>query len=266
MEAADTASTEEFASGLEEHPFTLDARCVLRRGLGNAWIAGAPSAPRAAIVAAVWRPEEPTAFGSDPVEIWTLLREIPGWTRVNAPGSVAPRLAALVERDLSTPVALLDEVYYLLERPAVEHRHPAVRRLTEDDLETVDRAPEPLHPHGFSSTRAALLGGISAGGLADGALVSAASMTSSSEEYAALTGHTLEPWRNQGLGSAGGFLVAEELRSRGFTPVWSGREDAVSSRRVAERLGFREVGRTTLVIVSALHAGGGFRPPADRPH
>ncbi len=261
MEPADSAAAEEFARGLPDHPFTFGPRCILLRGLGRAWIHRSVDRPSAAVVVAPWLEAEPAAFGSDAETIWSLLKEIPGWTCVNLDSETAPDLAKVIERELRTSTRLSADVYYVLDRPPIPHTHPAVRRLTEDDLELVEAAPEPLRPVAYLSTLSALTGGVVAGGIVDARLVASISMSVSSEEYADLGGHTLEPWRNQGMASAAGYLVALELRARGLTPVWSTGEDNVRSQRVASKLGFREFGRETYVVVPALQAAGGFHPP-----
>jgi FR47-like protein len=263
MATADARTALEFAASLPDHPFTLDARCLLRRGLASAWLSGPPSEPTGAVVVASWMPGEPMAFGSDPLAIWSLLREIPGWRCVNAPAELAPGLAVVLERELRSPSQLLGDIYYVLEHAPARHGHPLVRRLTEDDLPMVERAPEALRLRGFPSTTAALVGGVAAGAIVDGELVAEMAMTTSSEEYADLGGHTLEPWRDRGVGSAAAFLVAEELRGRGFTPVWSTGEDNGPSRRVAGKLGFREFGRKSYVVVPELREARGYRPERD---
>jgi hypothetical protein len=200
------------------------------------------------------------AFGKDPEAIWSLLREIPGWDCVNLAAELAPAMQTLVERELGVPARLYGDVYYILDQDAIRHDHPAVRRLGGDDAELVDRAPPALRTVGYSSTVAALTGGVAAGGIVDGNLVSIISMSTSSERFADIGGHTLEPWRNQGMGSAATYLVAREVQARGFQPVWSTGEDNYRSQRVAEKVGFREFGRQVYVIVPSLKAAGGFRP------
>jgi hypothetical protein len=259
MEPADDSTAEEFAASLPDHPFTFGARSLLQRGVGKAWVRGSASHPTAAVVAAPWLASEPMAFGSDPEEIWTILCRIPGWECVHLATGVAPRLAAVVERELRTPTRLYEDVYYVLDRPPVRQDHPSVRRLTEGDLGMVERASAPLRPNGFLSTLAALTGGVAAGGVVEGELVSCFSMSVSSESYADVGGHTLEPWRNRGLGSAAGFLVAREVQSRGLTPVWRTGEDNFRSQHVAEKLGFREYGRQTYVIVPIFQKPPGYR-------
>jgi hypothetical protein len=250
---------------LPDHPFTFGARCLLMRGLARAWVRGSLPRFEAAVLQAPWVPNEPIALGTDPEGIWSLLREIPGWDSVNLSFDLAGPLRAILERELGVPARIYDDVYFLLDRDPIPHHHPAVRRLTEDDVDLVDRAPPALRTTGYTSTVAALTGGVAAGGIADGNLVALISMSTSSERYADIGGHTLEPWRNQGMGSAAAFLVAREVQSRGFTPVWSTGEDNYRSQRVAQKVGFREFGREAYVIVPTLQRSGGFRPSNSTP-
>jgi RimJ/RimL family protein N-acetyltransferase len=248
------------AESLPDEPFTFGARCLLMRGLGKAWALGPRSHIVAAILQAPWIPTEPIALGSDPEQIWELLRRIPGWDCVNLAREIAAPVQRILERELRVPTRIYGDVYFLLDRPAIAHDHPAVRLLTENDVELVDRAPPALRLAGYDSTVAALTGGVAAGGIVDGNLVALVSMSVSSELYADIGAHTLESWRNQGLGSAAAYLVAREVQSRGFTPVWSTGEDNFRSQRVAQKVGFREFGRQAYVVVPSLQQTQGYRP------
>ena len=144
----------------------------------------------------------------------------------------------------------------------MRHDLPAVRCLSVDALGFLVRAPGALRPVGYLSLLASLTGGVSAGAIPQEELVGTVSMTVSSENFADLGAHFLEPWRGRGLGTAATSLVAREVQERGLVPVWSTGEDNQRSRRVAEKVGFREVGRKVYVVFPSLQGSGGFRPPA----
>jgi GNAT superfamily N-acetyltransferase len=258
----DSLAEEELAGTLADHPFSFGPRSVLMRHAGQSWVVGRPSRSQAAIVLSPWQPHEPAAFGEDPEAIWELLRRIPGWTCVNCSLELSERLGPVLERELKTPVRIEGDVYYTLEATPVAHSHPAVRRLTEDDLALIDAAPVALRPVGFLSTLAALSGGVVAGAVLENELVGLVSMTVSTEDFADVGAAVLAPWRNRGIGSAAAYLVAQGIRERGLTPVWSTGERNAASRRVAEKVGFREFGRKAYVVSPRLEAAGGFRPPA----
>jgi predicted GNAT family acetyltransferase len=59
---------------------------------------------------------------------------------------------------------------------------------------------------------------------------------------------TLPEWRGRGLSTAAAALVATVIQDAGRTPVWSTGEGNAASRRVAEKLGFREVARRAYLI------------------
>lgn len=263
MHPADPAAAEEFADALPDDPFHFTARCIVHRRVGRLWLRGPPSAPLAAVVVPEWQPTEPLAFGTESEEVWAILRDVPGWDCVEVSEALAGSLEPVLSRALRRSVRRYGDLYYALDAPPRATRHPAVRRLSDADLALIDRAPPALRPVGFHSTVAALTGGVVAGAVIDGALVGIAAMTTSSQTYADVGVHTLEPWRGRGLASAAATLVAEELLERGLTPVWSTGEDDHRSQRVAEKLGFRRVGRREYLVVPSLQSAGGFRPGPD---
>jgi predicted GNAT family acetyltransferase len=59
---------------------------------------------------------------------------------------------------------------------------------------------------------------------------------------------TLESWRGRGLATAAASLVAARIQAEGQAPVWSAGEGNLASLRVAEKIGFVEIGRRTYVI------------------
>jgi len=262
VEPLDALQSRVLGEALPDHPFTFGARCLLMRGLAKAWVQGPLPNFEAAVLQAPWLPTEPIALGTDPEQIWKILREVPGWDCVNLSSELAGPLKRILERELGVATRIQGDVYYVLDRAPVPHHHSAVRRLTEQDVDLVDRAPLVLHTAGYTSTVAALTGGVAAGGIAEGHLVALISMSASSERYADIGGHTLEPWRNQGMASAAAYLVAEEVQSRGFTPVWSTGEANDRSQHVAKKLGFEEFGRQSYVVVPSLQGAGGYRVAA----
>ena len=259
----DTDAEQVLAETLADDPFSFGVRCVLKRHVGSAWVRGPLASPDAALVVDPWQTAEPSAFGRDPKEVWELLRAVPGWTCVNCDSEMALVLAPILERELGLSTRLLADVYFTLDGPPVPYAHPAVRRLTEDDLELVEHAPNELIPIGFDSVLAALSGGVVAGAVCEGQLVARTSLTVSSETHADIGSHTLVGWRDRGYASAALSLVAAEVQERGLTPVWSTGETNLASQRVAHKVGFREFGRKAYVIVPRLQEAGGFRPRGD---
>ncbi len=260
MKPIDAETARVVAESLPDDPFTFGTRCLLFRGTGEAWLSGPPSRFHATVVRDPWQPNEPTVWGSEPAVIWELLREIPGWDCVNCSRELAPAIQELVEGELATSARVMDDIYFVLERPAPTFGHPHVRRLSEDDLEMVERAPSALHPPGYDSTLAALSGGIVVGVIADRELVGTVSMTASSETFANLGAYLLAGWRGRGLGTVAAALAAREVQSRCLQPVWSTGEENEPSQRLARKIGFQEYGRRAYVIVPELQRTGGYRP------
>jgi predicted GNAT family acetyltransferase len=89
--------------------------------------------------------------------------------------------------------------------------------------------------------------GVVAGAVVDGELVAVGSTLAVSVLYADLAVVTLGAWRGRGLATACASLVAAAIRRSGRLPVWSTGEDNVTSLRVAQKSGFKAVGRRTYV-------------------
>lgn len=266
MNPIDTETAREFAESLPDDPYAFSTRCLLLRGSAEAWIRGPASHFRAAVVRDRWQPNEPTVWGSEPESIWELLREIPGWDCVNCDRELTSEIRAFLETGLAASTSVMDDIYFVLDRPARAYDSPWVRRLSEDDVELVERAPQVLHPPGYDSTLAALSGGIVTGAVVDGELVALVSMTASSENFGNLGAHVLEAWRGRGLGTATAALAAREVQSRGLQPVWSTGAKNIASQRLAHRIGFQEYGRRAYAIVPELQRTGGYRPGTSASH
>lgn len=262
---ADVSTARELGEQLSDDPFTFTARSLLLRGAGRAWFAGPPHRVRSIVVQDPWQPTEPRVFGEDPDEIYRLLTEVPGWDCLSCAPALSAGLAATLQRELGLPTTELAHVHYLLEGDPRPFHHPWVRRLDESDLALVEEAPASLRPSGFDSMLAALSGGIVAGAVHDGRLWAVVAMTLSSESFANLEAHTLDVARGQGLCTAAGYLVALEVERRGLEAVWSAGATDEASRRVARKLGFREIGQLTYVVVPELQRTGGYRP-SSLPH
>ena len=221
----------------------------LRRGLARAVIAGPPSRPRAAIVQAYSLPQEPAAFGDDPVVIWSLLRDLDGWTSVHVALALGPPLANLIEAATGRPRELSQEVYSILDQPVIPWTHPAVRRLTADDLPLLEAATADLGMHGwrFGSAAALLREGFAAGAVVDDRLVSVAFTSARADRHAEVGIVTTEPGRGHGFSTAAAALVCADIQRGGQTAVWSTSEDNLASRRVGDKLGFVQVSRRVYV-------------------
>jgi RimJ/RimL family protein N-acetyltransferase len=233
------------ADALGDTPETVMAVHRLRRGLARAVVAGPPHRPRAAIVQAFSVPEEPAGYGDDPEAIWSLLRDLDGWTSVHVTLALGPPLANLIAAATGRPRAFSEEIYAVLDQPVTALAHPAVRRLTPDDLPLMEAATADLGMDGwrFGSAATLLAEGFAAGAVVDGRLVSIAFTSARAGRYAEVGIVTAEPWRGRGFSTSAAALVGADIQNAGQTAVWSTSEDNIASRRIGCKLGFVEVSR-----------------------
>jgi hypothetical protein len=258
MKVTDPEDLRALASQLPDDPFHLGARCLLLRGLAEAWVFDATTPASAFVVQSPWEPKEPMFFGEPSDPCWAILTEISGWTCVNCERRLADPIARTIQRETGWATRCLDDLYFTITGPGRPYEDPHVRPLGEKDVDAVQAAPPALHPIGYESLLAALEGGLVSGAILDGKLVSTVSMTASSEEYANIAAFTLEGCRGRGFATAGTWQVVSGIRSRGLVPVWSAGEDNRASVAVARRIGFQEVGRRAYVTVPELERRGGF--------
>jgi RimJ/RimL family protein N-acetyltransferase len=234
---------------LGDTPDTVQSVHMLRRGLGNAYLAGDTAKFDAAILQAVDWPEEPTGFGTDPGLLWELLQEVEGWTCILVDSGCAPALAAIVEAELGRRTRFLDDVTHLLTVPARVIRNQAVRRLTMADLELLQSAPPELRAGLWPGPRELLAEGIVACAVVSEQIVATALTAACSERYADIGVYTREEVRGRGYATAAASLVAQAVQASGRTPVWGAGAHNAVSLRVAQKLGFEEASRRTYVIL-----------------
>ncbi len=193
-------------------------------------------------------------FGADAAALWELLQAAQGWFCVEVTRECARALGPLVERGLGRRVSYYDDVYYTLTRPAAPVAHPSVRLLTPDDLDVLEGMPREARPGGFGSMQALLAEGIVAAAIVEGRVVATAHTSARTSRHADIGVATQRKWRSHGFATAAAALVAHEIQQAGQTPVWSTGEDNVASQRVAQKVGFTEIGRRIYVIVDDLHS------------
>ncbi|MGD8238691.1 MAG: GNAT family N-acetyltransferase [Armatimonadota bacterium] len=248
MRPLDPQSCRALADALGDTPETVIPVHLLRRGLCRTYLAGELSRFASAIVQDRAFPTEPTAFGSDPEALWELLRRVEGWDCVNVSAEVAEPLAEIMAAEMGRSVRHYGDVYHTMPAPAPTVANTAVRRLTLADLELLESAPADVGGVGFGGGRALLSDGVVACGIVDGKIVAIAQTYALTERHVDIGVSTLEPWRKRGFATAAASVVARRVQEGGRTPVWSTGEDNYASLRVAEKLGFVEVGRRTYLI------------------
>ena len=236
------------AHALGDSPETAIPVHRLMRAACSAYVVGKPTRFDAAVIISHDNPGEPDGFGEDPEALWSILGPLEGWRVVDVSASVAPKLGAQIRASTGSRVAYYGDVYHTLTRPAAEHTHPDVRRLTVDDRALFDGVPDDLKPGIRGDVELMLREGFVAGAVVDDRIVSVAHTNATTARYADIGVFTHEDCRNRGYSTASAAIVAEAIRESGRTPVWSCGEDNLASLRVAAKVGFNKVSRRTYVI------------------
>ena len=236
------------ADFLGDTPLTVISASRLKQGMCDAYIAGTLPDVNAALVFDAYCPDEPCGFGTDADALWQLLKATDGWGCINVDNSCATSLGALIEADRGTSIRYYGDVCHALLEPAHCYPNEAVRLLTLADVERLAQAPTEVQGNGYKTHETMLTDGIAAGAIVDGAVVAIAHTYAETDLHADIGVSTLEAWRKKGFATAAASLVAQEIQARGKVPAWSCGEDNFASLRVAEKLGFTEIGRRTYVI------------------
>jgi RimJ/RimL family protein N-acetyltransferase len=236
---------DEAADAMGDTPFNVIYTHMLRRRVCRAYLAGEFPHFDALIIRHKDGRDQPNGFGANELALWQLLCGIGQWNYVTVEEGVAPRLARLMERELSLPVRLLADVYFMLTQPAPVIEHPQVRLLTSADVPMI-RAYDPHLDVAELDWR--MRTGAMAGAIVDGQLVADAQPYGLSTRYCEIGVDTLEPYRNRGYSTACTALTCRALQQQGIVPVWGGREDNPASLRVAAKVGFEKLGRMTYVM------------------
>jgi RimJ/RimL family protein N-acetyltransferase len=250
----------ELAERLPDSPYFVLQYGYLRHGVARAFVAGSLRDPEAVIVQGQASPGEPGYFGRNPEAGWALLSHIPGWFCVIAPTEDMNGLLPIMERELRLPYHWLGDLHYTLEEAPRAYQHPLVRLLDVPDIPRFQHAPPQIQPGGYRTYEEALTEGSAAAAIIDDRIVALADNSASNRRYSDIGVFTLEPYRRRGLSSAAVYLVAQAVRARGRTPIWSTGSDNLASQRVAAKVGFQPYGRMEYVIFDRLKENGGYRP------
>ena len=242
------------ADMIGDTPTTVISAARLKHGMCDAYIAGSLPDVDAALVFDAYCADEPCGFGTNADALWQLLKMTDGWGCVNVDSSCAASLGALIEAGRDTSIRYYGDVCHALLEPVctgwITQPLPnmAVRLLTLADTERLAQAPAEVRGNGYETHASMVTDGIAAGAVVDGNIVAIAHTYAETDLHADIGVSTLEPWREKGFSTAAASLVAQEIQARGKVPAWSCGEDNFASLRVAEKLGFTEVGRRTYVI------------------
>ena len=233
---------------LGDTPMTVIPAARLKHAVCDAYVGGTLPDITAALIFDPFCPDEPCAFGTDADALWHLLKATDGWSCINVNTSCAPSLGALIEADRDTSIRYYGDVCHALLEPVHHYPNEAVRLLTSEDVTRLAKAPADVQGNGYKTHEAMITEGIAAGAVVDGDIVAIAHTYAETDLHADIGVSTLEQWREKGFATAAAALVAQEIQAKGKVPAWSCGEDNFASLRVAEKLGFTEVGRRTYVI------------------
>ena len=229
-------------------PTTVISASRLKQGACSAYVVGTLPDVTAALVFDAYCPDEPSGFGTDAEALWQLLKATDGWSCINVDTSCATSLGALIEADRDTTIRYYGDVYHALLKPVHCYPNKVVRLLTPEDVTRLAKAPAEVQGNGYKTHTKMTTDGIAAGAIVDNNIVAIAHTYAENNLHADIGVSTIETWREKGFATAAAALVAQEIQARGKVPVWSCGEDNIASLRVAQKLGFTEVGRRTYVI------------------
>jgi GNAT superfamily N-acetyltransferase len=237
------------SDALGDTPETVISVHSLRRGLCKAYVAGDPSRFDGAVIQWDFLPSEPEGFGSDPKILWDLLKSVKGWDCICVASECANALGQIIEKKMGVRVRYYGDINYILSKPVLNFQNDAVRQLTLKDLKLLESAPAEAQGCGFGSSRGLLSDGIVACAIVSEKIGAIAHTSARTERYADIGVFTLKEWRSRGFATAAASIVARRVQEAGQIPVWSTGEDNIASLRVAQKLGFTEVSRSTFVIL-----------------
>ena len=233
---------------LGDTPMTVISASRLKNGGCDAYIAGTLPDITAALIFDPFCPDEPCGFGTDADALWQLLKTTDGWSCINVDAACAEPLGKLIEADNGTPIRYYGDVCHALLVPVHRYKNKVVRFLTPEDVTRLAKAPAEVQGNGYKTHEAMLTDGIAAGAVVDNNIVAIAHTYAETDLHADIGVSTIEAWREKGFSTAAASLVAQEIQARGKVPAWSCGEDNIASLRVAQKLGFTEIGRRTYVI------------------
>ena len=237
---------------LGDTPMTVIPASRLKHTVCDAYVDGALPDITAALIFDPFCPDEPCGFGTDADALWQLLKATDGWSCINVNTACATSLGALIEADRGTTIRYYGDVYHALLKPVHCYPNAAVRLLTPEDVTRLTKAPAEVQGNGYKTHAAMVTDGIAAGAIVDNNIVAIAHTYAENSLHADIGVSTIETWREKGLATAAASRVAQEIQASGKVPVWSCGEDNIASLRVAQKLGFTEVGRRTYVIPISL--------------
>ena len=229
----------ETLSDIPEHCIAIHA---LRTNRCRALLMGDVASPQAAVIDPFLTEGELIGWGSDPGAIADAAMQMPNWKYLEVSSSMAHSVQRALERRLRRPVDRVQDVYHTLAVPAPAIEHPAVRLLAgEADAELYAETAKAFNDDPEDARRNVLEGPVAAA-IVDGRVVGSVEANVRTARYANMCAELLSTHQKLGLGTACAALAAKAVQDMGLIPVWSVAHNNAASLRVAEKIGYREVG------------------------
>ena len=160
---------------------------LLRRGLADAYVAGAAPRFDAVIVQSHSLRQEPRCFESDPGVVWGLLRPLNDWgrkpTSPNLSADLVRPLAAIVERETGVQVRYYGDAYHTLTGRVNGRAAPEVRLLDLEDASLLSAYWGGSRAMGFATYEDLLTDGAVAGAVVEARLVALAHTNAMTARY-----------------------------------------------------------------------------------
>ncbi|HTP02151.1 MAG TPA: GNAT family N-acetyltransferase [Anaerolineales bacterium] len=239
----------ELANALGNSPETALAVHLLRKGNGDAYVAGALPDFHAAIIEDYDVGPELLAFGSDIPAFINILYEMDGWDIVNAPRPIATELSAAIRSQMHLSVHMIDDIYQVPAGVVASFRNPDVRMLTREDIPLLEQTPDDIRDSFEDDLELVFREELVAGAVLPGRIVSIAATYGYQEKYVDVAISTLEEFRGRGYARAAASLIAAKVQEAGRVPIWSCAPTNLSSLAVAAKLGFHEVSRRINIVL-----------------
>jgi hypothetical protein len=248
MRPLTTSQCRELADSLPDVPEYTISIHALRTGRCQVICAGSPNDPAAVVIDPALTAGELLAWGNDPETIAEAVGTFKQWTCVE----VAPRISDDVKRALEARLGesftRVQDVYHTLQKPVAPRPHPAVRLLAgEADAALYARCAPAFNDHPEEAYRTVLEGPVAAA-IVDGQVVGAVEANVRTPRHANMCAEFLAAYRKQGMCTAAAALAAQAIQEMGLMPVWSAAHDNGASLRVAQKVGYLEVGHWIYLV------------------